>query len=442
MMMMKKRSIRPCSRILALPLFLIILSLSSHNATSVQTRGSNMWYLMNSHNSSNIFIIHGTDYISMYGVDTVEGADYVGSLDADDWLRYDVHIPVAGWYVMELNVFSPFGAGSFVVGNAETRTKYATIFSIPSVGNNNRWQAIRVTVELPTGDVPLEIRSLQGGWNLKDFSFQPLDPTRSENEFGKTTVNAPMFAPAIPTETTTIPPNYFTMIAADNFVLLHGAELQTSSEGLENIGWLDPSDYVIYNIQLPYSETYDFKARISSPEGQGAFQIMNNETMQIYAKISSFPKTGDWQIWETISNVVQFPGGALTLRLVPVQEGWNMLWLSFELLEIKTSANPSQAPSDRPTTLATPVPTGTPTRSPVSKPSARPTLLPTLSPTTTRLAQPTRAPVRPPTWAPREQAAPVVSRSEVQQQQQQRDKEMTQSSPVRSDSNPDTWFWT
>jgi hypothetical protein len=400
-----------------------------------------MWYLMNSSNSSNYIFIHGTNYISMNGVDTVEGADYVGSLDAEDWLRYDVNIPVAGLYVMELRVSSPFGEGSLVVGNAETRTKYATISSIPVAGNA-RWQAIRVTVELPSGDVPLEIRSLQGGWNLKDFSFQPLDPTRLESEFVETTDNAPTFVPATRTEAT-VPPNFFTMIAADDFVRLHGGELQTSSEGLDNIGWLDPSDYVIYNILLPYSGTYDFKTRISSPEGQGAFQIINNETMQIYAEISSFPKTGDWQVWETMSNVVQLPGGALTLRFVPLQEGWNVLWLSFELLEIKASASPSQTPTDMPSTLVSSSPTGAPTRAPVRNPTVRPTLPSTVSPTTTRLAQPTRTPVVPPTWAPREQAAPVVSRSEVvapvQQQQQE---ETTEVSPIRSDSNPDTWFWT
>ena len=421
----------------AVAIFLLSLA---QNAASVNTRGSNMWYIMNQQQqqqqqqqdtSASIIHIHGTNYTSMSGIDTVEGADgeYVGSLDAEDWLRYDLNIPAAGTYLLEWHVSSPTGEGSFVVGNAETRSKYATVRSITADGTTARWQSIRMTVDLPSGYLPLEIRSAQGGWNLKDFVLQPYDdPTRLDNtntvnnEFGETASSTessspPSLSPLIPL------PLFFEIIAADDFVQMQGGELQTSSEGLDNIGWLDPSDYVIYNMALPYSGTYDLKMRISSPDGQGAFQIIHNETLELYANISNLPRTGDWQIWQTMSNPVELPGGSLPLRIVPLQPGWNLLWFSLELLQIEESSYPSQIPSRTPTSVVvvaiSPAPTGTPSRAPAQQPTAMPTTpQPTLSPTP-KWKQPTRAPLGTPTWSPRE--------------------EDEASRFIQLDSNPDTW---
>lgn len=464
------------------------------DAASVTTRGSNLWYLMKDQQQqqqqqqedTNILRIRAVNYTSMAGVDTVEASDYVGSLDAEDWLRYDVLVPAAGTYVLELQVSSPTGEGSFVVGNAETRDQYATIPNISAAGNDNRWQAIRTTVDLPSGNVPLEIRSSQRGWNLQAFSLQPYDPARLDAPFvGTSTTSTEFSTPSLspaPTNSSSFTPTspsvppFFEMIAADNFVQMQGGELQTSSEGLNNIGWLDPSDYVIYNVSLPYSGTYDLKTRISSPDGQGAFQIIHNETQEIYANITNLPRTGDWQIWQTLSNPVQLPGGALSLRIVPIQQGWNLIWFSFELLEMEQSSYPSQIPSNAPTSFASLDPTGTRTQAPVQPPSTSTTttttatttsttLQPTLSPTQPiQLAQPTRSPLGTPTWAPRDEPPPQVSRSETTPVVEETSSVITttsqSASPTRSplgtptwspreegalvisrqDPNPDTWF--
>lgn len=374
----------------------------------------------------------------MFGVQTVEGADYVGSLDAEDFVRYDLNIPAAGSYLMALRVSSPLGGGSFIVGNAETRSKYATVYNIPVAVDTKRWQTIQMTVDLPLGYLPLEIRSSQSGWNLKEFSLKPFNllNTMYGNDFVEAE-DAEILPPtnvSIRISVKNPVPSFFAIIAADDYVSMQGGELQASSEGLDNIGWLDPSDYVIYNIALPYSGTYDFKTRISSPGGEGAFQIINNETLDIYAEVSNLPRTGDWQIWQTISNPVNLPGGLLSLRFVPLQQGWNLIWFSFELLAIDQSPSPSQTPSSTPTSLASLTPTGPPSSAPVQTPTATPTVQPTLSPTIFPIAQPTRSPLGTPTWSPREEA-PRASRSEIVPVE-----ETTRASSGRQDPNPDTWF--
>lgn len=350
----------------------------------------------------------------MFGVKVKDDYISIDSLDAGDWLRYQLNLPAAGSYLMELRVSSPSGEGSFVVGNSESRKKYARIDHIPATGNTTHWEAIRRTVDLPLGEVTLEIRSLQAGWNLKNFSLKPLDPldSRYRNEFVQTESVERITPAAVPLNNTSMQlpvtptiPSFLTIIAADDFVNMQGIQLQTSSEGLDNIGWIDPSDYVTYNVSLPFLGTYDLRTRISSPYGQGGFQIVNNETQQIYATISNFPTTGDWQIWQTISNSIQLPAGSISLRFVSLQEGWNLLWFSLELVEIveSSSSRPSLTPTTTPTTsLASLAPSTAPTKIPTKRPTQAPSPRPTPSPTTiTPWAHPTRAPVGTPTWSPR-----------------------------------------
>ena len=157
-----------------------------------------------------------------------------------------------------------------------------------------------------------------------------------------------------------------------------GEEVTNDVGGGKNVGWIDPGDYLAFPIQVPVEATYRVQYRVASPDGDGSLRL-ELEDGSFLGAIDSFPDTGDWQNWETVSHLVVIPAGSHTLIVKATAPGWNLNWLDLTIPQPTTfpSAMPSPEPSYRPT--------------PAPSSSVGPTPFPSISSAPTQ-PQPTRSP--------------------------------------------------
>lgn len=122
----------------------------------------------------------------------------------------------------------------------------------------------------------------------------------------------------------------FLVVPASNYCGYSGAELQSSMVGDYRVASLYVGDWIGYDVNLPTSASYRVQFQISSIDGEGAFQLENAFTREIYDTIEDVPYTGDAELYDTISRVVRLPEGSSTLLLRSLQPGWNILSMSIE----------------------------------------------------------------------------------------------------------------
>ena len=65
-----------------------------------------------------------------------------------------------------------------------------------------------------------------------------------------------------------------TLIPASDYCNMFGiGSAWTSDNGGWNVGWLDPNDWMAYNINPSVTGLYTIEYRVASPEGLGGFQL-------------------------------------------------------------------------------------------------------------------------------------------------------------------------
>jgi hypothetical protein len=150
---------------------------------------------------------------------------------------------------------------------------------------------------------------------------------------------------------------YNVVLAADYISVQGDISIQESSsldDGLPYVAYLDAGDILTYQAVLQTTGKYSLKLRIASPFGEGGIQLRNPQNdSQIYASIDTLPASGDWNSWQTVEATFELLSLKFDLNLVVVEAGYNLLWLSLELLEetdstAKLSEPPVTAPDVEP----------------------------------------------------------------------------------------------
>ena len=120
---------------------------------------------------------------------------------------------------------------------------------------------------------------------------------------------------------------------------MNGIQLENTSDtnGGQNVGYIDPNDWLEYNVNIPNSGNYTMSFRVASAPGNAAVNITSNG-----ASIGSFnvDATGGWQSWITLTEVVNLSAGNQNIRLTSLGNGWNINWLEITALNstaLKTS---------------------------------------------------------------------------------------------------------
>lgn len=120
--------------------------------------------------------IEAESYTTMSGIaieptkDTSGTAD-VSSIDANDWLEYNIDVTAAGNY----NVF--FRVASFAATSLELRENNATVQSVrvPSSGGPQNWKTLKTTVQLTSGKQKLQVFTKTGQFNLNWLEITTAD---------------------------------------------------------------------------------------------------------------------------------------------------------------------------------------------------------------------------------------------------------------------------
>src|SRR5205085_7106904 len=100
-------------------------------------------------------------------------------------------------------------------------------------------------------------------------------------------------------------------------------DIQGSSLGGYNVGWVDPGEWLAYTVDVAQSGTYTASFTVASPTQGGGFHLEMNG-----ANVSgplAVPNTGGWQSWQTVSAPVSLQAGQQTARLVFDSLGNNAL---------------------------------------------------------------------------------------------------------------------
>jgi hypothetical protein len=126
-------------------------------------------------------------------------------------------------------------------------------------------------------------------------------------------------------------------IQAENYVQMSGIETETTNDigGGMNVGYIDPTDWMTYRINLPRSGNYTINYRVASATG-GVFQFEQAGGGVIYHQVN-VPATGGWQNWQTLSKTVNLNAGQQDIALASLSGAWNINW--FELVATDTAGD-------------------------------------------------------------------------------------------------------
>jgi len=114
---------------------------------------------------------------------------------------------------------------------------------------------------------------------------------------------------------------------------VEGVDIEASSEGGFNVGWMCAGEWLEYTVDVATSGNYLVQARVASNTAGGTFHL-EFDTVDKTGEIVA-PGTGGWQNWTTVSAVVTLDAGEQTLRFAnSASTGeYNFNYLDFVLLD-------------------------------------------------------------------------------------------------------------
>lgn len=121
-------------------------------------------------------------------------------------------------------------------------------------------------------------------------------------------------------------PAFTTTLQASDFALQSGMQLEASSEGGQNLGWIEAGDWAVWNLNLPQGGTYTVEYRVASLNGGGSLQLEMAGGAPVYGALG-VPSTGGWQNWTTVSHRVTLPAGQQQIAVKANGPGWNLRYV-------------------------------------------------------------------------------------------------------------------
>jgi hypothetical protein len=124
-------------------------------------------------------------------------------------------------------------------------------------------------------------------------------------------------------------------VEAENYLHMAGLIKETCSEGGQNLGSFDASDWSSYNITIPSAGQYNVKFRVSSIYTGRTLRFEKDNGATLLATVT-VPNTGNWQSWTDAQATVTLPAGTYAVGLTTFTGGLNINW--FEIASPSTSA--------------------------------------------------------------------------------------------------------
>jgi hypothetical protein len=154
------------------------------------------------------------------------------------------------------------------------------------------------------------------------YTFK-LSATNNSGVTGSSTVTVTVNAATSTVTYTAVPAT----IQGEAYYKMSGVATETCGDtgGGLDVGQIDPSDWMSYNINVPTAGTYNISFRYASNVTGIAFSVKNAAGAGLAAiKTSS---TGGWQTYTTVSVPITLPAGNQTITISSSGNNWNLNWL-------------------------------------------------------------------------------------------------------------------
>lgn len=255
--------------------------------------------------------VEAESFDNMYGIIFEECKDHGGGqnagwIDVDDWMEYSITIPEAGQYYLDYRVASETTLGKVQFKSGGT---VLTETSIPNTTGWQIWTTERDIVTLQSGPQTIALHFTGRQCNLNWFKL-----TKKAAGFGR--------------------------IEAENYDGFYDTTGSVGTQPCEdiggglNVGWIEPTEWLEYNITVPETGLYTINSRVASKYSPGALRILIDQT-DVTGQIT-FNATGDWQEWTTIpSEKIALTEGPHVLRILFESKDININYVEFEKITVE-----------------------------------------------------------------------------------------------------------
>ncbi|HUR35214.1 MAG TPA: carbohydrate-binding protein [Vicinamibacterales bacterium] len=113
-------------------------------------------------------------------------------------------------------------------------------------------------------------------------------------------------------------------------------DLQASSLGGYNVGWVAPGEWLRYTVYVQASGAYTVRFNVASPVAGGTFHLEMNG-VNVTGPLT-IPNTGGWQAWQMVSATVSLQQGTQSATLVADSDGAGSFG-NFGWLDVASAAN-------------------------------------------------------------------------------------------------------
>jgi hypothetical protein len=149
-------------------------------ASGWNDRASSLKVETNGSSFSTVIQAEAYTYMSGVIVETTTdtgGGQSVGSIDAGDWMSYNITIPTAGTYNVNYRVASPNSSRTLRLEKDNGTTLLGTV-TIPNTGGWQTWSNVSHNVTLPAGTYSIGIATTTGGFNINYFTISRVSTAR------------------------------------------------------------------------------------------------------------------------------------------------------------------------------------------------------------------------------------------------------------------------
>ncbi|PLX01584.1 MAG: hypothetical protein C0595_14230 [Marinilabiliales bacterium] len=119
-------------------------------------------------------------------------------------------------------------------------------------------------------------------------------------------------------------------VEAENYVDMQGIQTEPCTDigGGLNVGFIEPGDWMKYNVNVNQRGLYAVKTRISG-YNSGSLLIQFNNENDTYVNYQS---TNGWQSWQTFSTEVMLEEGSYEMKVTAQANAFNINYFDFELI--------------------------------------------------------------------------------------------------------------
>ena len=279
--------------------------------------------------------------------------EHLGHIENGDYVLYDIDVEESGTYLVGVRFATP---NDGVIVGLSVDNQYAAEVILPSSGgwDAEAWSTAQTEIELSAGRQTLRVDFSGGGsglLNLNWLSFE-LEANVSLITIAPTPLPSPVVTleplpelpePELPESEGPIPeePGEESSAIAipgqlevESYSVQSGVKRGTTEDGV-HVGNIENGDYMLYEIEVEQSGSYEINARFATPKTGTVIGLSVNDS---YAGEILLPNSGGWagEAWSNETTMIDLVEGKHILRLDFSGTNGGLLninWLTFTLAE-------------------------------------------------------------------------------------------------------------